>query len=146
MLIPDNFLFSVPPPGLVHPELLAAAANLSWTHVMAEVFGRRAGGDGILQTYVGDLNRLPIPDIRRFSQGEAEDFLELFGRVAQRPVLPVSEEMRDPDRQAFDNLAMRLLIGQDEAQAAAEAVERALRDLTYERTGRAESGRLDPCP
>jgi hypothetical protein len=67
IVIPDNFLFSAPPPDLQYPRSFAASANLSWTHLMTEVYGRRGGGDGVLHTYIRELSMLPIVDPRSFS-------------------------------------------------------------------------------
>jgi hypothetical protein len=140
VLIPDNFLYSSPPEDLPHPRALAACANLSWTHLMAEVHGRRAGGDGVLHTYVRELNRLPLLDPRRLTDDQAEELVGLFDIVAARPALTVDAELREADRQALDAWAMRYLFGADEADAAARTVERALRDLAQERGARAASG------
>lgn len=139
VLVPDNFLYSSAPDLLV-PRVFAAVANLSWTHLMAEVFGRRSGGDGVLHTYKRELDMLPIIDPRLFTRSESEDLVALFDRVAARPVQSVADELQDPHRQAFDAWAMEYLFG-SEAAAAGQAVDFALRDLTAERTGRSASGR-----
>ena len=140
ILIPDNFQYSAPPAGLDKPRAFPAVANLSWTHLMAELYGRRGGGDGVLHTYIRELFMMPLIDPRKFSATEAEDLIALFNEVAARPVLPIGEELQRPDRQAFDAWAMQYLFG-DEAEAAARAVERAIRDLVTERLQRAASGR-----
>jgi uncharacterized protein (DUF4415 family) len=141
VLIPDNFLFSVPPTELGDPMLLAAMANMSWTHLMAEIFGRRAGGDGVLHTYIRDLNRLPILDLRLLTPTEKEGLLEAFQPLTMREVLSVSDELREEDRQRFDRVALRLLFDAKDIADEHRAVERALRDLTAERAARAASGR-----
>ena len=140
ILIPDNFQYSAPPGDLHRPRAFAAVANLSWTHLMAEVYGRRGGGDGVLHTYIRELFMMPLIDPRKFNLSEAEDLIALFDTVAARPVLPIGEELQQADRQAFDAWAMQYLFG-DDADAAARAVERAIRDLVTERFQRAASGR-----
>lgn len=140
ILVPDNFLYSAPPPDLARPESFAAVANLSWTHLMAETYGRRGGGDGVLHTYIRELSMMPVIDPRKFTASQADDLCGLFHAIAGRQVLPLAEEMRQPDRQAFDEWAMRYLFG-DDADDAAQAVERALRDLVAERRQRTASGR-----
>jgi hypothetical protein len=142
VLIMNNFLYATPPEDLAHPLLLAAIANTSWTHLMCEVFGRRTGGDGVLHTYVRELNQLPIPDPYQFSVSEAEELVGLFRVACSRPSLPTSAELREPDRQAFDRFAMRHLFGIEETESALVAVERALRDLEAERHLKAASGRV----
>jgi hypothetical protein len=107
---------------------------------MAEVYGRRGGGDGVLHTYIRELFMLPLVDPRKFSPAEAEDLIALFDVVASRPALPINEEMQQTDRQAFDAWAMQYLFGAD-ADTAARFVERALRDLVAERMQRSASGR-----
>lgn len=118
----------------------AAVANASWTHLMAEVFGRRGGGDGVLHTYIRELSMMPLVDPRRFTPTQADDLAGLFETMARRPVGQVNEELQQPDRQALDAWIMRYLFA-DDADDAARAVERALRDLVAERAGRAASGR-----
>lgn len=140
ILIPDNFLYSAPPADLARPRAFAAVANLSWTHLMAEVYGRRGGGDGVLHTYIRELSMLPIIDPRKLTSAQADDLVALFDAVATRPVLPLPEEMRQTDRQAFDGWAMEYLFGEN-ADDASRAVERALRDLVAERIQRSISGR-----
>jgi hypothetical protein len=140
ILVPDNFLYSAPPPDLARPEAFAAVANLSWTHLMAETYGRRAGGDGVLQTYIRELSMMPVIDPRKFTGFQADDLCGLFEAIARRQVLPLAEEMQQPDRQAFDAWAMQYLFG-DDADDAAQSVERALRDLVAERHQRTASGR-----
>ncbi|MEO3757303.1 hypothetical protein ABGB19_03300 [Mycobacterium sp. B14F4] len=140
VLVPDNFLFSAPPAELQQPEAFAAVANLTWTHLMAEIYGRRGGGDGVLHTYVRELEMLPIIDPRKFSPEQSEALTSLFEPITRRAVLALDEELQQSDRQAFDQWAMRYLFG-DDAIDAARTVERAIRDLTAERTQRIISGR-----
>ncbi|WP_130507942.1 hypothetical protein [Krasilnikovia cinnamomea] len=140
LLVPDNFLYSDPPQELHDARSFAAIANLSWTHLMAEIFGRRSGGDGVLHTYIRELAMLPFIDPRKLTPTQSDDLVGLFDILANRAALPVAEELRQPDRQAFDLWAMRYLFPES-ADAAARSVERALRDLTAERTQRAVSGR-----
>lgn len=140
VLIPDNFQYSPVPEGLPHPKAFAAISNLSWTHLMAEIYGRRGGGDGVLHTYIRELTMIPIINPTRLSISEAEELAGLFGALSKRSVLPIAEELRQPDRQAFDLWAMRYLFDED-AEDAGRAVERSLRDLAAERQERPASGR-----
>ncbi|MGQ4330879.1 hypothetical protein [Streptomyces hayashii] len=140
ILIPDNFLYSAPPAELSVPRAFAAVANLTWTNLMAEVYGRRGGGDGVLHTYIRELAQLPIINPLRFTKAQAEDLVDLFNQVSSRPSLAIDEELRQPDRQAFDSWAMKYLFGSDYDDSA-RAVERAIRDLAMERTQRTISGR-----
>ncbi|MCG7205153.1 hypothetical protein [Streptomyces arenae] len=107
---------------------------------MAEVYGRRGGGDGVLHTYIRELSQMPILDPTLLTRSQAEDLAALFAEVAGRPALSTDEELRQPDRQALDAWAMRYMFG-DDADEAGRAVERALRDLVIERTQRTVSGR-----
>jgi hypothetical protein len=140
ILVPDNFLYSAPPTGMKHERVFAAVANLSWTHLMAEINGRRGAGDGVLHTYIRELLKLPIINPRLLAKAEAEELVGLFDQLAMRPVLSIAEEMMQRDRQAFDRWAMKYLFGKD-ADSASRAVELALRDLVAERSQRASSGR-----
>jgi hypothetical protein len=141
-LVLDNFYYSQPPDGLPHPDALAAAANLSFTHVMAEVFGRRAAGDGVLHTYIRELSRLPILDPMTLTGDQADHLVGLFEPLADRPQLPISEELQQADRQKLDLFGMRLLVGDEAAEAAREEIDTALRALALERATKAASGRV----
>lgn len=141
VVVPDNFQYSSPPDGLKRPRLLAAVANLSWTHVMLETFGRRAAGDGVLQTYLRELNSIPMLDPRQLTATEADCLLEAYDRLASQPILAVTQELQRPERQEFDRVGMTLLVGADRAPAAANTVARALRDLVGERLAKAIVGR-----
>src|SRR5215211_5642278 len=137
----DNFFYSEPPGELPHAEALAAVANLSFAHLMAEVFGRRAAGDGVLHTYIRELNRLPILNQLILSSGEAEELAGLFDPVASRPQQPLSEELQQADRQAFDLFGLKLMLGDDAAESARVEVSAALGVLAIERAIKAASGR-----
>lgn len=140
VLIPDNFQYSSPPDDLSNPMSFAAIANTSWAHLMAEVYGRRGGGDGVLHTYIRELSMLPLVDPRRFTPTQSDDLVALFQQLARRPAVAISEELQQTDRQALDNWVMTYLFG-EQADDAGRAVERALRDLVAERGNRAASGR-----
>lgn len=140
VLIPDNFQYSSPPADLANPMAFAAVANASWAHLMAEVYGRRGGGDGVLHTYIRELTMMPLVDPRRLTPSQSDDLVALFEDVARRPACSIAEELQQPDRQALDMWVMRYLFGSD-ADDAARAVERAIRDLAAERHNRAASGR-----
>jgi hypothetical protein len=140
ILVPDNFLYSVPPAGMKNDRAFAAVANLSWTHLMAEVNGRRGAGDGVLHTYIRELHKLPLIDPRQLTKNESDELVGLFDQLAERAVYPIAVELMQKDRQAFDRWAMKYLFG-DDAEDAVRAVELALRDLVRERTQRAVSGR-----
>jgi hypothetical protein len=141
VVVPNNFMVSSPPAGLARPRLLAAVANLSWTHVMAETFGRRSAGDGVLLTYLRELNALPIPDPTRMTEGEADELLGLYSELAEQPVLSVTEELQRPERQRFDSFGMTFLVGAEQAADAADVVASALLDLAGERLVKAAMGR-----
>lgn len=143
VMVLDNFLVSTPPDDLPQPRVLAAIANLTWTHAMAEVFGRRAAGDGVLQTYIRELNALLILDPRILTETQAEDLIACYDEVATQPTKDITEELKRPERQRLDKLAMTFLVGAQEADQASEAVARSLRDLVVERTTKAVSGRRE---
>ena len=140
ILIPDNFQYSPVPSGLSNPKAFAAIANLSWAHLMAEIYGRRGGGNGVLHTYIRELGMMPLIDPRLLIRSQSDELVGLFESVAQRVGLPISDELRQPDRQALDLWAMRYLFDED-ADDAARTIERSLRDLVAERQQRTTSGR-----
>ncbi len=141
VMVPNNFYYSVPPDDTAHPLALGAVANLSFTHLMVEINGRRSGGDGVLHTYGRELARLPLVDPRLLTQPEVEDLIAAYEPISRRQIHHIDEELRQPDRQRLDAWAMNYLFA-DDAPAAQLAVERALRDLARERQGRQPAGRV----
>ncbi|MFJ5871808.1 hypothetical protein ACIQD2_11745 [Dietzia maris] len=141
MLAPDNFFISAPPADLYRAEALGAVANLSFTHLMTEIYGRRSGGDGVLHTYGRELNKLPILDPRLLTDGQIDDLLGAFEPLQKRGTLSIMAELNQTDRQTFDALAMRYLFGRDDGPEAVLAVTRAIRQLASEREQRSSSGK-----
>lgn len=135
----DNYFYAAPVEGLANARALAAVLNLSWTHLMAEIFGRRNAGAGVLQTYIRELARLPVPNPAAMRERQIDHLLEKFEAIATRQQRDVHHELNEPSRQAFDLAGMEVLFGPD-AEAASAAVSRALRDLATEREAKAASG------
>lgn len=141
VLVPDNFQISAPPEDLDQPEVFGAVANLTFTHLMTEIVGRRSGGAGVLHTYIRELNKLPLIDPRLLTPTQVDDLLEAFEPLKKRRTLPIGEELNQADRQTFDVLAMRYLFGTEDAPEAVVAVTRAIRQLAAEREQRSSSGK-----
>lgn len=139
--VPDNFYVSRPPTQVHHPRILAAIANLSWTHLMTEQFGRRAGGDGILQTYIRELNMLPVLNPLRLSAADTDRLVTAFEQVASRRVLPVTQELQELDRQNLDRLGLQLMLTKEDVATELQDVQQALIALSEERTAKASDGK-----
>ncbi|WP_285244220.1 hypothetical protein [Pseudarthrobacter sp. fls2-241-R2A-127] len=139
--VPDNFLVSRPPSGLTNPRALAAIANLSWTHLMVEQFGRRAGGDGVLQTYIRELMMLPILNPLVLSGDETKDLVAAFDEISGRPAMSVTQELQEVNRQNFDRLGLQLMLRRDDVTEVLQDVHQALIALAEERIVKASEGR-----
>ncbi|WP_311214565.1 MULTISPECIES: hypothetical protein [unclassified Arthrobacter] len=139
--VPDNFLVSRPPSDLTNPRVLAAIANLSWTHLMVEQFGRRAGGDGVLQTYIRELMMLPVLNPLALTSDEAEKLVEAFDEISTRPAKPVTQELQDVHRQNFDRVGLQLMLRRDDVTEVLQDVHQALITLAEERIVKASEGR-----
>jgi hypothetical protein len=113
-------------------ELIAALLTCSFSCLSLEMHGRTGLGDGVRQYALGDLAALPVPDPGRVSAILAAPLVDAFRAVADRPILPVEEEMRSPDRVSLDAIAGQALglpagVMQAVRDEVAERVDRRLR-------------------
>ncbi len=105
--------------------LLAAAAllNSAWFMLQCELRGRVNFGAGLLWLARYELADIPLPDPRRLSRPQVDVLAEHFNTLAERPSLPIDEELEQPDRQALDSAVFDLLeIGEEERTAVYAAL------------------------
>jgi len=121
-------------PGL--RKVVAALLNSTWTALCAELGGRVNFGDGILWIAAYETGQLPIPDPAGIRDALACALEAAFDTLAARPILPIAEEVKQPDRDALDEMVFDLLELDDLAR---KAIRRAVCELAQARLTRAQS-------
>lgn len=92
------------------PTLAAAALlNSAWFMLQCELRGRVNFEAGLLWLARNELADIPLPDPRHFTPAQVERLADCFTALAERPSLPVAEELTQPDRQALDAAVFDLL-------------------------------------
>jgi len=109
-VIADKRLHVVVPKIGVDWKLLIAVLNSFFVAASAELVGRTVKGDGVLEVDYEDLrNHLLVPDVRKFTNNNAKRILDCFSKLVNRPIGSVVDEVRRPDRQAFDAAVLRAI-------------------------------------
>jgi len=98
-----------------HRDLVAALLNCSLTYLFLETRGRTGLGYGVRQYALCDMADLPVPDPGCIPAGTVPHVLRSFHALASRPILPVEEEMSQPDRLALDE-AVGAVLGIQEVE------------------------------
>jgi methylase of polypeptide subunit release factors len=90
-------------------KVIAALLNSTWAALCTEMGGRVNFGEGILWIAAYEAGQLPFPDPARIPDAQAAAFEATFDALAARPVLPLPEQMTQPDRVALDDTVFDLL-------------------------------------
>lgn len=121
-------------PGL--RKVVAALLNSTWTALCAELGGRVNFGDGVLWIAAYETGQLFIPDPAGIGDARACALEAAFDALATRPILPIAQEVKQPDRHTLDELVFDLLELDD---AARTAIRQAVCELAQARLTRAQS-------
>jgi len=117
-------------------RIIAALLNSTWTALCAELGGRVNFGEGILWLAAYEVSQLPLPDPERMTDAQASALQAAFKTLAARPVLPIADEITQPDRYTLDEMVFDLLELDD---AARQTIRSAVVELTQARLTRARS-------
>ena len=110
MLLADQRLYQVVQIDSVEPRILASLINSSLFCLSTELSGRINLGDGALDTTVEEAqNYLAIPDVRQLRDTQTQKILQAFDTLLTRPIKPIFEEVKMPDRQKLDSLVLEAL-------------------------------------
>jgi hypothetical protein len=93
-------------------------------------------GEGILWIAAYEAGQLPLPDPARLADAQASALEIAFGALVTQPVLPISEQVAQPDRHALDERVFDLL---ELDVAARRAIRAAVVELAQARLTRAKS-------
>jgi hypothetical protein len=110
--------------------------NSTWTALCAELGGRVNLGEGILWLAAYEVGQLPLPDPAHITDAQASALESMFNTLAARPVLPIAEEMTQPDHRTCDERVFDLL---ELDGAARRAIRAAVVELAQARLTRAKS-------
>lgn len=127
--------------GCKDPELVAALLNSSLNLFHVELWGRSNMGDGVLTFYGLELADLPVVDPALFNLGQQWALKKCFRRLTKRAVLPISQEVKQSDRQELDLLVLSALgLTGDSALALLEKIYADLSQLVSQRRQRSRPG------
>lgn len=91
-------------------EINCALINSIITYINVELLGRINLGDGLLTLYGPEIEDLPIINEKFLSQELRENkILQSFETLLSRPIKPIFEEVKMPDRQKLDSLILEAL-------------------------------------
>ena len=121
-------------------KVIAALLNSTWTALCAELGGRVNFGEGILWIAAYEAGQLPLPDPARIPDAQAAALEAAFDALAARPVLPLAEQVTQPDRHTLDETVFDLL---QLDTAERRAIRTATVELVQARLTRARS--VEPC-
>ncbi|MBU2535410.1 MAG: N-6 DNA methylase [Chloroflexi bacterium] len=98
-------------------ELMWGILNSMFTFICAELWGKQFAGRGIdsIATDVYEVAQLPFLNPEAITEEIATKIVDAVRKIADRPILPVLEEVNQPDRQALDNAVLEA-IGFDEPE------------------------------
>lgn len=94
-------------------ELIAALLNCTLTYLWVEMTGT-ARYDGVLDLNANDFKKMKLLDPALVDVTQAEQIKKAFEPLKNRDVLIISEEVKKPDRIAFDKIIFQAF-GLDEA-------------------------------
>ncbi len=133
VVVDQQFYELTAEPHLVRP--LAAVLNSSWVALQTELLGRSNFGEGVLWLAGYELLTLSVPDLRPLSPAELGQLESALDKLVDAPLLPISEQVAQPARQALDAIVFDLLgleVGERTAvvEAAVELADTRIRRAT----------------
>ena len=109
-LLADQRLYQVIQKDTVDTKTLAGLINCSLFSLSTELGGRVNLGDGALDTTVEEAqDYLIVPDVTQLTNNQAKKILQAFDTLLTRPIKPIFEEVKMPDRQKLDSLVLEAL-------------------------------------
>ena len=107
----DNRFYNINPLKPDHDELLFGLLNSMFTFLCAEIWGRQFAGRGIdsIDIKVYEVAQLPFLDPVAVTEDAATKIVNAIRKIADRPILPVLEEVNQPDRRALDDAVLEAI-------------------------------------
>ncbi len=127
------------------PMLAAALLNSTLSYLRVEYNARTNLGEGVLQYARCDMAAFPIINPALYRPAEQAAILDAFGRMMERSILPIADEVNLPDRVELDLLVLRPLLAylnwDEDAQTVRNRLAAYLTDRVRERVLLARSAR-----
>jgi len=100
----DHRFHNIVPKHKEYTETIWGILNGTFTFLCAEFWGKQFGGRGIdsVATDVYEVAQIPFLDPAAVPEEIAIKIVEAVRKISGRPILPVLEEVNQPDRQALD--------------------------------------------
>lgn len=113
----DKRFYNLTPKDAGQEELVFGLLNSTFTFLCAEFWGRQFAGRGIdsIDITVYEVAQLPFLNPEAVTEEIATKIVDAVRKIADRPILPVLEEVNQPDRQALDDAVLEA-IGFDEPE------------------------------
>jgi hypothetical protein len=94
-----------------YDELFFGLLNSMFTFLCTELWGRQFAGRGIdsIDIKVYEVAQLPSLNPEAIPEAVATKIVNAVRRIADRPILPVLEEVNQPDRQALDDAVLEAI-------------------------------------
>jgi len=107
----DQQLYSIyPTESFVTNDLLSTLMNNTLFFMSVELGGRIPFGDGVLWTTVEEATEYSIiPRVDGLSETRKLELQKSFMSLLTRPIKPIFEEVKMPDRQRLDSLVLKAL-------------------------------------
>ncbi len=107
----DARFYNINPLKSTHDELIFGLLNSMFTFLCAEIWGRQFAGRGIdsIDIKVYEVAQLPFLNPEVVTQEIATKIISNIRNIASRPILPVLEEVSQPDRRALDDAVLEAI-------------------------------------
>lgn len=107
----DARFYNINPLEPDYDELLFGLLNSMFTFLCAELWGRQFAGRGIdsIDIKVYEVALLPFLDPKVIPEEVATKIVNAIRKIAERPILPVPDEVNQPDRQALDDAVLEAI-------------------------------------
>jgi hypothetical protein len=107
----DKRFYNINPREEVNEHLLFGLLNCTFTALCAELWGRQFAGRGIdsIDMTVYETAQLPILNPEKIEPAVATEIVNAVKQIAGRSILPILQEVHQPDRQALDSAVLKAM-------------------------------------
>ena len=106
----DQRLYYVKPHEGIDGGSLAALLNSSLINLFRELIGPLMLGEGVLDISVENFEYyLELPTLNGITENSKKNIMKAFAQISRRPIKPVSGELKEKDRRAFDRAILEAL-------------------------------------
>jgi type I restriction-modification system DNA methylase subunit len=109
--VADARFYNITPKQVEHEEVLFGLLNSLFTALCAELWGRQFAGRGIdsIDIKVYEVAQLPILNPEKIEPAVATEIVNAVKQIAGRSILPILQEVHQPDRQALDSAVLKAM-------------------------------------